>query len=116
MPDYNEMARRSVRVWMRQVLETKGWTANEWAKAAGTSPTNITRLLNSQTATVPTAATLMKLAIVARTQPNLMGGAALAQAPPEKRVNFCPSCGEDLRSPGHEGTDLDERIVGGSGV
>jgi hypothetical protein len=90
------MARNFVRVWMRAVLQDKGWTANEWAVAADTSPTNITRMINGD-GSVPTVETIVKLARIARSQPNLIG-ASEVEAPPEtQHPNFCPACGEDLR-------------------
>lgn len=96
MHDDKRMARNFVRAWMRSVLEDKGWTANEWAVAAGTSPTNITRLLSGE-GSVPTVETIMKLARIARTQPNMIRVGEV-EAPPElQHPNFCPECGYDLR-------------------
>ena len=69
--DSNEQARRAVRVWMREVLEKKDWTAADWAKRAGTSPTNITRVLSPTSRIIPSAATIGKLAAVAGSQPKL---------------------------------------------
>lgn len=65
------LARNAVRVWMRQVLEEKQWTAADWAKIAQTSPTNITRVLSPTSEIVPSAATIAKLASAAGSQPNL---------------------------------------------
>ncbi len=64
-------ARNAIRVWMRQVLEEKGWTAAEWARAANTSATNITRVLSPGSDIVPSSATVAKLAAAAGSQPNL---------------------------------------------
>lgn len=98
MRDYAEYGRNAVRVWMRQVMDEKGWTANEWAVSARTSPTNITRLLAPNSKVVPSIDTISKLASVARSQPNLILGGQTGErtndAPP---CNFCPDCGYDLR-------------------
>lgn len=53
---------KSVSEWMAAVLEERGWTAEEWAQKAGTSGTNITRLLSGTTESVPKLDTLQKLA------------------------------------------------------
>lgn len=97
MQDDKRMARNFVRAWMRAVLEDKGWTANEWAVAAKTSPTNITRMINGD-GSVPTVDTIMKLARIAGSQPNMMGAGEVAGVPPQlHHPNFCPDCGADLR-------------------
>ena len=96
MQDSTDMARRIVRAWMRSVLEDKGWSANEWAKAASTSSTNITRMLGPK-GNVPNVETLMKLARVAGSQPNLIGFGKVDAPPETQRPNFCPECGHDLR-------------------
>lgn len=96
MQESSDMARRVVRAWMRSVLETKGWSANEWAKAAGTTPTNITRMLGPKGA-LPNVDTLVKLARIARSQPNFLVFGEVDAPPEVERPNFCPSCGEDLR-------------------
>jgi hypothetical protein len=67
----DKLTRNAVRVWMRQVLEDKNWTASEWAKRAGTSPTNISRVLSPTSEIIPTSATLAKLSRAAGSQPNL---------------------------------------------
>ena len=59
---------RAIRVWMRQVMETKGWSANQWAGLAGTSPTNITRFLKDAEH-IPSSRTISKLAFVAGSSP-----------------------------------------------
>lgn len=66
-----KITRNAVRVWMRQVMEEKNWNASEWARRAGTSPTNITRVLSPTSEIIPTSATLAKLARAAGSQPNL---------------------------------------------
>ena len=60
---------RGIRVWMRQVMDKNGWSANRWASLAGTSPTNITRFLKDA-AHCPSARTIAKLALVAGTAPS----------------------------------------------
>jgi hypothetical protein len=62
--------RKAIRVWLREVMDTKGWSAYKWANLAGTSPTNITRFLN-QSKHQPSSGTIAKLATVAGTIPNL---------------------------------------------
>lgn len=58
--DFEEMVIKEVRVWMEFVLQAKKWSAQEWATAAGTTPTNITRFLK-QGEIMPTYLTLRKL-------------------------------------------------------
>lgn len=70
--DVEELERRAIRVWMRTVMSTQNWSANEWAVKANTSPTNITRFLNSDATYIPTARTLGKLAYVAGSSPQLV--------------------------------------------
>lgn len=95
MRDYGEYARNAVRVWLRQVMEEKNWSANEWGIMAKTSPTNITRMLSPTAKSVPSIDTIAKLAMVAGSQPNLLPGRPVEQSPP---CNFCPDCGFDLRA------------------
>lgn len=96
MRNYRQLACNIVRVWMRDVLAEKGWSANEWALAASTSPTNITRMLSGASASPPSAETLLKLSRIAGSQPNFLS-LGEADAPPVKpHINFCPACGFDL--------------------
>lgn len=67
-----EIERRTIRVWMRQVMQEHGLSANAWAMKAGTSPTNITRFLNSDSKFIPSARTLAKLAKVVRSSPQFL--------------------------------------------
>ena len=97
MRDYGEWARNSVRVWMRSVMAERDWSANEWAVQAGTSPTNITRLLAPTGKTVPSIDTISKLAMVAGSQPALYPGETIRQKASDL-ANFCPQCGYDLRN------------------
>ena len=71
MTNDDKFTRNAVKVWMRQVLEQKGWTPSEWARRAATTPTNITRVLSPVSEIIPTSATLAKLARAAGSQPNL---------------------------------------------
>lgn len=64
-------SRNAIKIWMRETMDKKGWSANRWATLAGTSPTNITRFLSPSCDMMPTSVTLAKLAAVAGTQPNL---------------------------------------------
>lgn len=59
---------RAIRVWMRQVMDQKNWSANQWASLAGTSPTNITRFLKDGNH-IPSSRTISKLAYVAGSSP-----------------------------------------------
>lgn len=95
MRNATELARNIVRVWMRDVLEKKRWSANEWASIAGTSPTNITRMLAPTSKIVPSVETVMKLAQAAGSQPNLIPG--VPKQAQDYPCNFCPDCGHDLR-------------------
>lgn len=95
MRDYGEWSRNAVRVWMREVMAARNWSANEWAGMAGTSPTNITRLLSPTSKCVPSIDTISKLAMVAQSQPPLYPGAKIGER--DALANFCPSCGYDLR-------------------
>lgn len=69
--DNSEAARNAVRVWMRDVMAQRQWTAAHWARLAETSPTNITRFLSPGCRIIPSADTLAKLARIAGSQPNL---------------------------------------------
>lgn len=70
MTDDNPV-RRNIKVWMRDVMASRGWTASQWARRAGTSPTNITRFLQPTASVLPSADTIAKLARVAGSQPRL---------------------------------------------
>ena len=56
---------------MRDVMQQKGWSANEWATKSGTSSTNITRFLSPTSEIMPSGATIAKLARTAGSQPKL---------------------------------------------
>jgi transcriptional regulator with XRE-family HTH domain len=70
-----EIERRTIRVWMREVMQQKRLTANSWATLAGTSPTNITRFLNTDSKFMPSVRTLAKLAKIAGSSPQLLNKA-----------------------------------------
>lgn len=58
--------------WMRGVMDANDWSAEQWARRAGTTPTNITRFLaDPKHASLPTTETLAKLCRVAGSQPSL---------------------------------------------
>lgn len=90
------LARNAVRTWMRQVLADKGWSANEWAIAAKTSPTNITRMLTGMSETIPSFETIFKLARVAGSQPSFKVMGTVDAPPQTEHPKFCPQCGYDL--------------------
>src|SRR5262252_465092 len=73
-------ARVAIRKWVRTVLEETGWSAEEWARKATTSPTNITRILAAEQFSLPNADTLVKLAHAAGSQPDLVGRKAVPAA------------------------------------
>lgn len=76
-----ETERKSIKVWMREVMSSTGMSANEWAVKAGTSPTNITRFLNTESKYIPSARTIAKLASVAKTQPSFGSMPTLSTVP-----------------------------------
>jgi len=76
MEDYETKA---IRVWMRQIMNSREWSANRWATLAGTSPTNITRFLNGAKFT-PSSKTLAKLIYVAGSSPQLSQAAEINEA------------------------------------
>ena len=53
-----------IRQWMQSVLNATGWSAAEWARRAGTSPSNVTRLLARDEASIPRIETLLKLTAI----------------------------------------------------
>lgn len=66
-----ESTRKAIKVWMRDVMLAKNWSASEWARRAGTSPTNITRFLSPTSDIMPSSSTISKLSRVAGSQPKL---------------------------------------------
>ena len=83
-----EGERRAIRVWFRQIMKEKGMSANEWATKAGTSPTNITRFLNSDTKYIPSSRTISKLAAVVGSQPGYIIKKNGAQIPVKDASGF----------------------------
>jgi len=77
----NDVEVKSIKVWMRQVMSEQGMSANEWATKAGTSPTNITRFLNSDSKFIPSARTIAKLASVSKSQPSFGQGPTVTTVP-----------------------------------
>ena len=72
MVSSEEQIQQSVRRWVRTVMHQQGWSAEEWARRAATTPTNITRILSSDKS-LPNADTLARLARIAGSQPDLVG-------------------------------------------
>lgn len=64
--------RNAVRVWMRQTLKETGLSAEEWARRASTSATNITRVLSPTSKITPNLATVARLARVVGSAPSLL--------------------------------------------
>lgn len=67
----NETA--AIRTWMRSVMEKREWSAEHWARVAGTSPTNITRFLKDGQH-VPSMRTIAKLSRACGSMPTLGRG------------------------------------------
>ncbi|MGB2069371.1 MAG: hypothetical protein ACPHY9_07440 [Candidatus Puniceispirillaceae bacterium] len=65
--------KKKVSDWMHLVMDRMDMTANQWAKAANTSPTNITRFLKPGSKFIPSTRTLAKLSVVAGTSPPFHG-------------------------------------------
>ena len=61
--------------WMAAVLRDNRWTAAEWARRAGVTPTNVTRFLKDpEAASLPGAGTIGRLARAAGCQPRFVAG------------------------------------------
>lgn len=71
----DEQERKNLKVWIRNVMTSQKMSAYEWATKAGTSPTNITRFINSDSKYIPSTRTVAKLAKVAGSQPHTVGQA-----------------------------------------
>ena len=67
-----EQIKQSVQRWVRTVMQQQSWSAEEWARQASTTPTNITRIL-ADNSSLPNADTLGRLARAAGSQPDLIG-------------------------------------------
>jgi hypothetical protein len=94
----DDFARRAVVVWMKDVMKSRGWTPQEWARLAKTTRTNITRVITANSGITPGLATVYKLARVAGSQPNLVPTRPHPRPEPDVVINFCPSCGTDIKS------------------
>jgi hypothetical protein len=71
-----KLTRQAVIAWMKTVLATNEWSAEEWARRSNASATSITRLLKEpDTANLPSTDTLAKLARAAGSQPVFAGEA-----------------------------------------
>jgi len=73
-----------IRAWMRTVMEARDWSAEHWARVAGTSPTNITRFLKDAMH-VPSTQTIAKLSRACGSMPEI-GQKVLSPVPVEKIV------------------------------
>lgn len=70
--DFDGQHRRELRVWMRQVLATRSWSPEHWAKAAGLAGSTLRRFLNGgEDAPTPSLDTIQKLVDVAGFGPNI---------------------------------------------
>jgi len=62
--------------WMSGVLHQRGWSAAAWAREAGVTPTNLTRFLKDpDTASLPSAETIGRLARAAGSEPRFLSPA-----------------------------------------
>ena len=68
-----EQIKQSVQRWVRTVMQQQSWSAEEWARQASTTATNITRILSPDNTSLPNADTLGRLARAAGSQPDLIG-------------------------------------------
>lgn len=65
--------RDALQRWMKRVLRDRGWTAAEWARRAGVTPTNLTRFLRDpHSGSLPGADTLGRLARAAGSEPRFL--------------------------------------------
>lgn len=63
---YSDAYRKQLRLWMRDIMRRKGWSAERWARQAGVAGTTITRFLNTEDPQrTPNTSTLAKLASAA---------------------------------------------------
>lgn len=69
----DEAERRAIQAWMRQGVTYFG-SALKWATAAGTTPTNITRFLKNDQASMSSWIIMNKLARVCPIQPPQLAG------------------------------------------
>ena len=73
-----------IRTWMHSVMNRRHWSAEHWARVAGTSATNITRFLRGTTH-VPSTRTLARLSQACGSMPEI-GQQLLSLAPADRAV------------------------------
>lgn len=75
--------RRVLYDWMMSVLEEQDWSAAAWARRAEVTPTNLTRFLKDpDTASLPSAETIGRLAWAAGSEPRFLGPVRRTGEPP----------------------------------
>jgi hypothetical protein len=68
-----ERVREALFRWISGVMEERGWSAAAWARYAEVTPTNLTRFLrNPETASLPSAETIGRLAWAAGREPRFL--------------------------------------------
>jgi SOS-response transcriptional repressor LexA len=66
--------RKALYDWMSGVIDERGWSAASWARQAEVTPTNLTRFLRDpETASLPSAETIGRLAWAAGEEPRFLG-------------------------------------------
>lgn len=69
--------RKALYDWMAGILQDRGWTAAEWSRRAGVTPTNLTRFLRApEIGSVPGAETIGRLARAAGSEPRFLDDGA----------------------------------------
>ncbi|HYG90865.1 MAG TPA: helix-turn-helix transcriptional regulator [Azospirillum sp.] len=69
--------RRALLRWMTGVMEAHGWSAGAWARAAGVTPTNLTRFLRDPAnGSIPSADTIGRLARAGGSEPRFLDDGA----------------------------------------
>ena len=69
--------RRALLRWMTAVMEAHDWSAGAWARAAGVTPTNLTRFLHDPAeGSMPGADTIGRLARAAGSEPRFLDDGA----------------------------------------
>lgn len=108
--------REAIRAWMRATMEAKDWSAEHWARLSKTSATNITRFVRDVNEYLPSTTTLMKLARVAGSSPDLASGAVKLA---ERRIRIeggdgvvIPATGVSHRAGTHLVADSSLREIG----
>lgn len=109
MREPREPDRQAIRAWMQQVINKTGWSARHWADKAKTSPTNITRFLDKDDASMPTLRTLAKLAAVTPVSPPRLNGSEAAAESGHMR-------NEAAREPGTSVSEYDAHASAGGGA